>query len=102
MRIGDSLAVPDNQQANQVGSGASSQSQGPADRPGLSSDEVRIFVDGGKVQQLKANLSGLQDSRQEKVSALKQSVNNGTYHVSNEQIANALYSHMTGGHGFGT
>lgn len=101
MRIGDSIPVTDNPQTNQVGSGTSSQSQGPAGRPGLSSDEVRISVDGGKVQQLKTNLAGLRDGRQDKVGALKQSVSNGTYHVSNEQIANALYSQMVGGRGFG-
>jgi flagellar biosynthesis anti-sigma factor FlgM len=61
---------------------------------GLSPDEAQFSVDGEKVQQLKADLSGLPDLRQDRVVALKQAIEEGTYNVSDQQIAQAMSSEL--------
>lgn len=47
-----------------------------------------------QVQQLKAKLDQVPDVRSEKVAALRQQVQNGTYKPTNEQIANAMISEL--------
>jgi flagellar biosynthesis anti-sigma factor FlgM len=46
----------------------------------------------GQVQQLKNQLAQMADARSERVAALRQQVQQGTYRPSNEQIANAMVS----------
>jgi flagellar biosynthesis anti-sigma factor FlgM len=63
---------------------------------GLSPDEVQFSVDGEKVQQLKAGLDGLPDLRQDRVVALQQAIEEGSYNVSPRQIAQAMSSELLG------
>lgn len=91
MKIDAPLSFPKSLEPERAGSTGPSQSSGQADRVGLSQDEVRFSVDGEKVQQLKADLAGLPDMRQERVEALKKAVNNGSYQVSNEKVADAMF-----------
>jgi negative regulator of flagellin synthesis FlgM len=63
---------------------------------GLSPDEVQFSVDGEKVQQLKADLDGLPDMRQERVATLRQAIEEGSYEVSDQQIAQAMSSELLG------
>jgi flagellar biosynthesis anti-sigma factor FlgM len=69
-------------------------SQNQGERRGVSPDEVQFSVDGEKVQQLKANLDGLPDLRQDRVVALRQAIEEGSYHVSSHQIAQAMSSEL--------
>jgi|SRR5208282_3448416 len=50
----------------------------------------------GQVQQLKAQLAQTPDVRSERVAALRQQVQQGTYKPTNEQIANAMVSELNG------
>ena len=96
MKIDASLAFPEQVGPQRVGTTGASPSQNPAESVGLSSDEVQFSVDGEKVQQLKADLSGLPDLRQERVAVLQQAIEEGSYNVSAQQIAQAMSSDLLG------
>ena len=63
---------------------------------GPTPDEAKFSVDGDKVQQLKTDLAGLPEVRQERVVALNQAIGQGSYNVSDEQIAQAMSSELQG------
>ena len=96
MKIDASLAFPENVGPQRVGTTGPSPSQNQGERVGLSPDEVQFSVDGEKVQQLKADLDGLPDLRQERVVALNQAIEQGSYNVSDQQIAQAMSSDLLG------
>lgn len=96
MKIDASLAFPENVQPQRVGTTGPSPSQNQGERVGLSTDEVQFSVDGEKVQQLKTELAGLPDSRQERVAALNQAIEQGRYNVSDQQIAQAMSTDLLG------
>ena len=50
-----------------------------------------------QVQALVAQASQLPEVRQERVSALRQAVQNGTYQASPEQVAGAVFDHLLAG-----
>jgi flagellar biosynthesis anti-sigma factor FlgM len=54
-------------------------------------------MDGGKVQQLKADLAAVPDVRLERVAALQKAITSGSYNVSSQQIAQAMSSDLLGG-----
>lgn len=94
MKIDASLALPENVGPQRVGTTGPSPSQNQGERVDLTPDEVQFSVDGEKVQQLKADLSGLPDLRQDRVVALKQAIEEGSYNVSDQQIAQAMSSEL--------
>ncbi|HZP02593.1 MAG TPA: flagellar biosynthesis anti-sigma factor FlgM [Terriglobia bacterium] len=96
MKIDAPLSFPKSLEPERAGSAGAAQGSNQADRVGLSKDEVRFSVDAEKVQQLKADLAGLPEMRQDRVEALKQAVNSGTYKVSNEKIAEAMFQDLLG------
>jgi negative regulator of flagellin synthesis FlgM len=96
MKIDPSLAFLRDVGPQRVGATGPSPTQNQGERVGLSSDEVQLSVDGEKVQQLKADLNGLPDLRQERVVALKQAIEEGSYKVSAQQIAQAMSSDLLG------
>jgi negative regulator of flagellin synthesis FlgM len=96
MKIDAPLAFPEQVGPQRVGTTGSSPSQNEGGRVGLSPDEAQLSVDGEKVQQLKADLTGLPDLRQDRVAALKQALEEGSYNVSGEQIAQAMSSELAG------
>jgi flagellar biosynthesis anti-sigma factor FlgM len=96
MKIDASLAFPENVGPQKVGTTGPSPSQNQAETVGLTSDEVQFSVDGDKVQQLKTDLAGLPDVRQESVAALSQAIEQGSYTVTDEQIAQAMSSELFG------
>jgi negative regulator of flagellin synthesis FlgM len=59
-------------------------------------DTVELSGTMGQVQQLNAQLAQMPDVRSERVAALQQQVQQGTYNPSNEQIANAMLSEQSG------
>jgi negative regulator of flagellin synthesis FlgM len=96
MKIDASLAFPEQAGPQRVTTTGASPSQNQVESVGLSPDEVQFSVDGEKVQQLKADLSGLPDLRQDRVVALKQAIAEGKYNVSDQQIAQAMSSELLG------
>jgi len=96
MKIDAPLGFPQQVGPQRLGATGSSPSQNPGERVGLSPDEVQFSVDGEKVQQLKAGLSGLPDLRQDRVVALQQAIETGSYNVSPRQIAQAMSSELLG------
>jgi negative regulator of flagellin synthesis FlgM len=96
MKIDAPLAFPEQVGPQRVGTTGSSPSQNQGERVDLSPDEVQFSVDGEKVQQLKAGLSGLPELRQDRVVALQQAITEGSYNVSPQQIAQAMSSELLG------
>jgi negative regulator of flagellin synthesis FlgM len=96
MKIDAPLGFPQQVEPQRVGTTGSSPSQNQGERVGLSPDEVQFSVDGEKVQQLKTDLDGLPDLRQERVATLKQAIEEGSYEVSDQQIAQAMSSELLG------
>jgi flagellar biosynthesis anti-sigma factor FlgM len=94
MKIDSSLAFPQQVEPQRVGTTGSSPSQNQGELAGLSPDEVQFSIDGEKVQQLKADLSGAPDQRQDRVAALQQAIQEGSYNVSDQQIAQAMSSEL--------
>ena len=94
MRIDGALPVPENQQTQKVTNSGASASQGQSAPTLTGQDQAQLSVDSGTVQQLKAKLSQLPEVRQERVNALRQAVNGGTYQVSNQQLADAIGSEL--------
>jgi len=92
MRIGLDAPIPqmpDPQQPAKSGSQAASGSSGD-----LSASSAKLSWDQGRIQGLSAAVSQLPEIRQERVAALAQSVQNGTYAVNARQTAEALMAHM--------
>ena len=90
MKIDAAVGLPGQVEPQRVGTTGSAPSQNQGERVGFSPDEVQFSVDGEKVQQLKANLDGLPDLRQDRIAALKQAIEEGSYNVSGQQVAQAM------------
>ena len=96
MKIDAPLALPQQDGPQRVGTTGPSPSQNQGGRVDFSPDEVQFSVDGEKVQQLKTDLAGLPDLRQDRVTALQQAFEAGSYNVSGQQIAQAMSSELIG------
>jgi len=96
MKIDGPLSFPENRQPEGVERPGSSPAQRPADRAKLTHDEARFSVDRETVERLKAELSCVPDVRQERVEALSRAIREGRYHVSDRQIADAVFSELLG------
>jgi negative regulator of flagellin synthesis FlgM len=96
MRIDAPLPLPENIQTPNITRSGSSASQSSASPVSSGQDQAQFSVDSGTVQQLKSALSQLPEVRQERVNALRQAVNDGSYQVSNQQLADAIGSELLG------
>lgn len=96
MRIDGALPVPENQQTQKVANSGASASQGRSAPINAGQDQAQLSVDSGTVQLLQAKLSQLPDVRQDRVGALRQSINSGSYQVSDQQLANAIGTDLLG------
>jgi negative regulator of flagellin synthesis FlgM len=85
------------QQANTRGAQPSQTSGTPDDAQVDPQDSFQLSGTLGQVQQLKAQLAQLPDVRSERVAALRHQVEQGSYKPTNEQIANAMISELSGG-----
>jgi negative regulator of flagellin synthesis FlgM len=59
-------------------------------------DDAQLSPDAALASSLHAKLAQVPEVRQEKVGQLRQSVNEGTYTVSSEQIASAMLNDIQG------
>lgn len=62
----------------------------------LGGDTVQLSGALGQVQQLKAELAQVPEVRSDRVAALRQKVQEGSYNPSNEQVAGAMVSELFG------
>lgn len=67
-----------------------------ADALNQGADVVTLSTGSAQIESLKAQLQALPDVRQERVQQLQKAVNGGTYQVSNQQIADAIFSELFG------
>jgi flagellar biosynthesis anti-sigma factor FlgM len=72
----------------------SSPAQDSGKNVGLFPNEVQPSIDREKVQRLKSALDGVPELRQERVAALRQALDEGSYKVPNQQIAQAMFSDL--------
>lgn len=59
-------------------------------------DEAQLSAGRSRVEDLKAGLTGLPTVRQDRVEALQKAVQNGTFNVSNQQLADAILGDFFG------
>jgi negative regulator of flagellin synthesis FlgM len=85
------------QQANTRGAQPSQTNGAPDNTQVDPQDSFQLSGTLGLVQQLKAQLAQVPDVRSERVAALRQQVQQGTYKPTNDQIANAMVSELNGG-----
>lgn len=96
MKIDAPLTFPQQVGPQQVGTSGSSPSQNQGEKVDLSTDQAQFSVGVEKVQQLKTDLDGVPDVRQDRVAALQQAIASGSYNVSSQQIAQAMSSDLLG------
>ena len=65
----------------------------PEDSLGVQ-DETRLSVEGKKTQSLQSELAKLPEVRRDRIEALQRAVQDGSYQVSDEQIADAMISEL--------
>ena len=66
----------------------------PADNSALAPDQAELSTSHAQVQALAAQASQLPEIRRERVVALRQTVQNGSYRPSPERVAQAIFAHM--------
>jgi flagellar biosynthesis anti-sigma factor FlgM len=76
---------------------ATAASSSSSSAPGTGEDQAVLSGALVQVQALVAQASQLPEVRQERVSALRQAVQSGTYQASPEQVAGAVFAHMLAG-----
>lgn len=94
MRVDGPLSIPENLQPDKVAhSGSPTQ---PSRSAAVSSgqDQAQLSIDDDTLQRLKTNLSQVPEIRQERVAALSQAVSNGSYHISDQQLSDAMASDL--------
>jgi flagellar biosynthesis anti-sigma factor FlgM len=96
MKIDASLPLPENAGPQRVGTTGSSPSQNQAEAVGLTPDEAQFSVDGEKVQKLTMDVASVPDIRQDRVAALNRAIEQGSYNVSDQEIAEAMSSELSG------
>jgi len=102
MRINGPLSLPENLQPAKVNSTGSSNPQGQTAAVNTTQDQAQLSVDGSRIEQLRAGLSSVPEVRQERVNALRQAIGQGSYQVTDQQLAGAIYSQMSVGMGGST
>jgi flagellar biosynthesis anti-sigma factor FlgM len=90
MRVNGPVPYSENLQPDKVTNTGSSNPQGQAAPVNATQDQAQFSVDSSRIEQLKASLSGVPEVRQERVNALRQAISQGTYHVTDQQLAGAI------------
>jgi flagellar biosynthesis anti-sigma factor FlgM len=97
MKIDAPLTFPQQAEPQRVGKAGSVPARNQGGTVALTLDSAQLSMDGGKVQQLKADLAAVPDVRLERVAALQKAITSGSYNVSGQQIAQAMSSDLLGG-----
>jgi flagellar biosynthesis anti-sigma factor FlgM len=96
MRIDSLFGFPVDPESSRVGGAANNaaSSQVTPSSSGDNQDGASISTTAQKLAQFSAGLANTPDIRQERVSQLADSIQSGTYSVSNRQIAESIYNDM--------
>lgn len=71
-----------------------STSAGTSFRKRDAQDEARLALDHVRIRALESEVTKLPEIRLERVQELREKIQSGAYHVSNEQIADAIVSEL--------
>ncbi|MGB9333578.1 MAG: flagellar biosynthesis anti-sigma factor FlgM [Candidatus Acidiferrales bacterium] len=99
MRIDSLFGTPIDPESNRVGGASSSSSPTQADRAGADAaagneDGASISTAAQKLAQFSAQLGNTPEIRQDRVAQLTDSIQSGTYSVSNRQIAESILNDL--------
>jgi len=95
MRVSDSILFPNDSNVGEKAGGTDTRkAQDQASSVGFSQDLTDFSTDPQKVQELKTQLANLPDVRQERVQELRKAVQDGTYEVSTDKIADAMLADL--------
>lgn len=94
MRIDQNAGTQRTQDSTEAAASRSRGATAAAVRGELTGDTAQLSVDQVRVQGLAAQVSALPEIRQERVAALGQAVQNGSYRVSPEQTAEAVIAEL--------
>ena len=97
MRVDAPQSLPENTQPQKVERSGSSTHQSLATSVASNQDKAQLSVDSARVEQLKAALARVPEVRQERVDALRQALDKGTYQVTDQQLADAIHSELLTG-----
>jgi flagellar biosynthesis anti-sigma factor FlgM len=92
MRIDGALPLPENLQTPKAANAGAPTSQSSPASVESGQDQTKLSGDSGAAQQLKTMLSQVPEVRQDRVDALRQALGNGSYKVSDHQLADAIGS----------
>lgn len=92
MRIGLDTRIPEMPDPQQPASSGAQVASGSAGD--LTAGSAKLSWDQGRIQALSEAVSQLPDIRQERIAALAQMVQSGSYTVNAEQTAEAVMAHM--------
>jgi len=90
VKIDPNVGIPEGQSPNRVGASASAPVARPSQPVTVGNDQASLSNDAVKLSNLSAALNNVPEIRQERVSAISQQLKNGTYSVSDQQIARAM------------
>ena len=96
MRFDGIGSISDGQSLDRTGPSSSSSAKGGAGQAKGVTDQAQLSASQSRVQDLKAQLTGLPDVRQDRVAALQQGVANGSFHASDQQLADAILADFFG------
>jgi flagellar biosynthesis anti-sigma factor FlgM len=97
MRIDSSVPLSENQPTSQTTSAGTSATQTSSSSIASDQDQAQLSIDTSTIQSLKTLLSQVPEIRQSRVEALRQSVNNNSYQLSDQQLGEAIGSDLFGG-----
>lgn len=92
MRIDGAIPPSDNVQTENLNRTRTSKPESLPASDVKVSDRAQLTSNGASLTQLKANVSQVPEIRQDRVQALQQAVNKGSYNPSSQQLADALSS----------
>jgi flagellar biosynthesis anti-sigma factor FlgM len=92
----DGISSVDGQLLDRTGPSRSSSAQGDSGQAKVVTDQTQLSASQSRVQGLKAQLTRLPDVRQDRVAALQQAVANGSFHASDQQLADAILGDFFG------
>ena len=95
MRIDANNTLPGSQGPERLGSSTSTSKPGPVGQA-LGSDTTSFSSAGERVASLKAELQNTPEVRRDRVQALQKAVRQGSYQVTDQQIASAILSDPLG------
>jgi len=97
MRVDAPLPLPENPQPQKVERSVSSNSPNRLASAESHQDKAHLSVDSGKIDQLTAQLARVPEVRQERVDALREALDKGSYRVTDQQLADAIHSELQAG-----